>query len=219
MPEALTEHRLLSTSVDFAHPRTAEVPRLPRALLGNDLIDGLAEPAFRALQPTLERVALTRGCLLHAAHQPIAHAHFPIQGLVSLMARDRHGRQLEVGLVGRGGMVGASEVLTGGGPAVAEAVMQVPGEAWRVAAVELVALLRLNRTLQTSLLRYVHMLTEEMAQIALATGHDTIDQRLARWLLAAGLRSDSRHLDVTHEDLSGVLAVRRSGITVALHVL
>lgn len=122
-------------------------------------------------------------------------------------------------MVGRDGMVGASEVLTGGGIAVTEAVVQAPGEAWRMATAELMALLGLDLTLQTSLLRCVHAFTEEMAQIALATGHGTIEQRVARWLLTAGLRSDSRHLEVTHEHLSRLLAVRRSGITVALHVL
>jgi CRP-like cAMP-binding protein len=224
VPAAFTEPRLLGKSGDFTHPQTAltefgQALRRPRSLLGNNLLDGLAEPAFRALEPKLGRVALARGRLLHAARQPISYVHFPIRGLVSLMARDPHGRQLEVGLVGRDGMVGASEVLTDGGTAVTEAVVQVPGEAWRMATDQLVALLRLNRTLHASLLRCVRELTEEMARIALATGHGTVDQRVARWLVRAALRSDSRHLEVTHEQLSRLLAVRRSGITVALHML
>jgi CRP-like cAMP-binding protein len=212
------------STVDIAHsqPNLAEfgqVRRRHRILLGNSLLDELAEPAFHDLEPKLERVALSRGRLLHAARQPIAHVHFPTLGLVSLMARDRHGRRLEVGMVGRDGMVGASEALTDGSPAVTEAVVQVPGEAWRVATAELIALLRLNRTLQTSLLRCVHAFTEEMAQTALAIGHGTIEQRLARWLLTAASRSERSGLEITHEQLSRLLAVRRSGITVALHVL
>jgi CRP-like cAMP-binding protein/ActR/RegA family two-component response regulator len=224
LPAAFTEHRLLSKPVDFEHFRTAladfgAVERPSRAPLGNSLLDGLAEPAFRALEPKLERVPLPQGRTLHAARQPIAHVHFPVRGLISLMARDKRGRRLEVGQIGRDGMVGATELLANGGPAVTEAVVQFAGEAWRAPMAELVPLVRLNRTLQTSVMRYVHMLTEEMTQIALATGHGTIDQRVARWLLTAGLRSDSRHLEVTHEHLARVLAVRRSGITVALHVL
>jgi CRP-like cAMP-binding protein len=135
------------------------------------------------------------------------------------MARDKRGRRIEVGQVGHDGMVGATELLANGGPAVTDAVVQFAGEAWRAPMAELVSLVRLNRTLQTTVTRYIHTLTEEVMQTALATGHGTIDQRVARWLLTAGLRSDSRHLDVTHEQLSRVLAVRRSGITVALHVL
>ena len=201
------------------HVDGGAVERPTRGHLGNSLLDGLAEPAFRILEPKLERVTLAQGRVLHAARQPIAHVYFPVRGLVSLMARDRRGRRLEIGLVGRDGMVGATELLANGGPAVTEAVVQFAGEAWRVPTAELVSLMRLNLTLRTDLLRYVHALTEEMVQIALATGHGTIDQRVARWLLAAGVRSDSRHLEVTHEHLSRVLAVRRSGITVALHVL
>jgi len=224
LPAAFTEHRLLSKPVDFEHFKTALADfgageRPSRVQLGNSLLDELAEPAFRVLEAKLERVALTPGRILHAARQPIPYVYFPVQGLVSLMARDRHARRLEVGQIGRDGMVGAIELLANGGPAVTEAVVQFAGEAWRAPMAELVPLPRLNRTLQISVMRCVHMLTEEMAQIALATGHGTIDQRVARWLLAAGVRSDSRHLEVTHEHLSRVLGVRRSGITVALHVL
>ena len=84
---------------------------------------------------------------------------------------------------------------------------------------ELMPLLRDHRSVQSRLLRYVHALTAQMAQTALATGHGKIEQRVARWLLMAAQRSNTQRLEVTHEHLSQVLAVRRSGITVALHML
>jgi CRP-like cAMP-binding protein len=58
-----------------------------------------------------------------------------------------------------------------------------------------------------------------MAETALAVGHDHTDQRLARWLLQACDRLGGPSVAVTHEQLAQALGVRRSGATVALHML
>jgi CRP-like cAMP-binding protein len=223
LPVSLSEHRLLSKPVDFAHFRTAlaefGTARLARARLGNALLDALPPAAFAALEPRLERVGFRAGKVLQAAHQPTPYVHFPTDSLVSLVARDRRGRRLEIGQVGHDGVIGVAEALTGGASALTEAVVELSGGAWRVSTAELASLMRLHRDLQADLLRYVRQLMEEMAQTALATGHGTIEQRLARWLLTAASRSGRNRLEITHEQLSRLLAVRRSGITVALHML
>ena len=79
--------------------------------------------------------------------------------------------------------------------------------------------MRANPRLQDRVLSYVHALMAQIAETTLATGHAKIEQRLARWLLMATDRCGSRKLPITHEQLSRSLAVRRSGITVALHML
>jgi len=65
----------------------------------------------------------------------------------------------------------------------------------------------------------VHAFVNEMSDNAVSMGNGTIEQRLARRLLMASLRLGSRELGLTHEALARLLAVRRSGITVALHML
>ena len=50
----------------------------------------------------------------------------------------------------------------------------------------------------------------------MANGRGKIEERLARWLLLAQDRIDGNELKLTHEFLSVMLAVRRSGITTAL---
>ena len=224
VPAPFSEHRLLTKPVDFAHFRTAlsefgRAQREHRNRLGNDLVDGLTHAAFVALESRLERVDIRAGKVLQVAHQPTPYVHFPIDSLVSLLARDRRGRRLEVGQVGHEGVIGAAEALIDGFPALTEAVVELPGGAWRVATAELVTLMRLHRNLHADLLRCVRKLMEEMAQTALAAGLGTIEQRLARRLLTAASRSGRNRLEITHEQLSRLLAVRRSGITVALHVL
>ncbi len=215
IPDAFRNSRLLSKPIDRGDLRTAladfaridaariNVARVDvahrkiRILLGNRFIDSLAEAAFRAVEAKLERVSLNPGQVLHGARQPISHVYFPIAGLISMMAHGAGGRRLEVGLVG-------SEGVT---------------QAWRIAVKDLMPLLQSDRSLRTDLLRYVQTLIGQMAQTTLATGHAKIEQRVARWLLMAATRCNTTRLEVTHEHLSQVLAVRRSGITVALHVL
>src|SRR5262249_23273568 len=179
--------------------------------LGNDLLDKLTPATLRTLQPRLERVALTAGQVLQAARATAPHVYFPTDGLVTLFARDTRSRRLAVGMVGRDGMVGATESLCNGAPAVIEAVVDLSGKAWRIDAGDLVPLLRNHVDLRVNLLDHVRAEMEEIAQTAVVTGHGTLEQRLARWLLIAATRAGRKQLPLTHEHLSQVLAVRRSG--------
>ena len=227
IPDAFRTSRLLSKPVDQRDFRTALadfgridiVRRKERVPLGNGLIDSLAEAGFRALEAKLERVSLKPGQVLHGARQPISHVYFPTEGLISLMARGVRGRRLEVGLVGSEGMTGAAALLDDNALSAAEAIVQLPTQAWRIAVKDLMPLVQGDRVLRADLARYVQALIGQITQTALATGHAKIEQRVARWLLMAAARCNTTRLEVTHEHLSQVLAVRRSGITVALHML
>jgi CRP-like cAMP-binding protein len=227
IPDAFRQSRLLSKPIDQRDFRTAladfgridVVGRKQRTAFGNGLIDALADAGFRSLEAKLEHVALTPGQMLHGARLPISHVYFPTEGLVSLMARGARGRRLEVGLVGSEGMVGAAALLDDAAASTTEAVVQLPTQAWRIAVKELMPLLQGDRSLRANLMRYVQTLIGQMTQTTLATGHAKIEQRVARWLLMAAARCNTARLEVTHEHLSQVLAVRRSGITVALHML
>jgi Crp-like helix-turn-helix domain len=69
------------------------------------------------------------------------------------------------------------------------------------------------------LLRYVHTCLIHFAHAALANGRYNIRERLARWLLTCHDRLGRDELPLTHEFLSLMLGVRRSGVTQALHLL
>jgi CRP-like cAMP-binding protein/CheY-like chemotaxis protein len=228
LPDAFRGSRLLSKPVNRTDFQTALIelghnertlPDKKRTVLGNALIDSLPDTAFWALEPRLERVFLRPGQMLHQARQPIGHVYFPTEGLISLMARGSRGRRLEVGLVGSEGMTAAAALLDENSVTATEAIVQLPGKAWRISARELVSAAERDSVLRASLLRYVRSMVGQMAQTAVATGHAKIEQRVARWLLMASARCRSSRIEVTHEHLSQVLAVRRSGITVALHML
>jgi hypothetical protein len=52
-----------------------------------------------------------------------------------------------------------------------------------------------------------------------ANAHYALPERLARWLLMCHDRADGERIELTHEFMSIMLAVRRSGVTVTLHTL
>jgi CRP-like cAMP-binding protein len=68
-------------------------------------------------------------------------------------------------------------------------------------------------------LRFAHTFNVQVSQTAVANGHYTINQRLARWLLMCQDRADSHEFPMTHKFLSIMLGVRRAGITDSLNSL
>jgi len=71
--------------------------------------------------------------------------------------------------------------------------------------------------LRRALLRYGHSFVIQTAHTALANGRNKLLERLARWLLMAHDRVDGDDIHLTHEFLSIMLGVRRTGVTVALN--
>ena len=186
---------------------------------GNRVLERLAPEDLRALQPHLEHVALKAGETLNAADGKVDWVYFPVSGLVSVLACNARGKAVEVALVGCEGIAGGTLML---GPAQSpglESVMHVAGSAWRVPAGALMPLLEQRLELRTALLAAVHAFVGQMSDSVVSIGSSTIEQRLARRLLLASLRLGTPQLALTHEALAKLLAVRRSGVTVALHML
>lgn len=186
---------------------------------GNLLLERLAEDDWAALRPHLARVPLATGEVLIPAGAEASHLYFPISGLISVLARNGRGKAIEIALVGREGLAGASLMLGRRHSAGLESVVHVAGTGWRMAAGELTRLMEERPGLRADLMTAVHAFIGEMSDNAVSVGSATIEQRLARRLLMASVRLGSHKLALTHDALARLLAVRRSGITVALHVL
>jgi CRP-like cAMP-binding protein len=99
------------------------------------------------------------------------------------------------------------------------AVVQVAGSAWRISANDFSRLLHTLPSLNEMTLRYKEASAIQFAYTALAHGSFTIEERLARWLLMSHDRSKRDTIPMVHEFLAAMLAVRRSGVTTATHVL
>ena len=74
-------------------------------------------------------------------------------------------------------------------------------------------------SLRDSLLKFVQAFGVQLTLTAVCNAQSKLDVRLARWLLMAHDRIGEDTLPLTHELLSLMLGVRRSGVTEALHAL
>jgi CRP-like cAMP-binding protein len=74
-------------------------------------------------------------------------------------------------------------------------------------------------SLSASLHRYIMTFLLQVSQTAACNATHQLDERLARWLLMSHDRTDGDQLPLTHEYLSIMLAVRRSGVTIAAGTL
>src|SRR5262249_43445916 len=91
-------------------------------------------------------------------------------------------RALEIGMIGREGMTGASVVLGDDTAAPHQTYMQVAGNGQRLRAQHLRMALQESISLHKALLLYVHALMRQNTDTALSNGRHKIEERLARWL-------------------------------------
>jgi CRP-like cAMP-binding protein len=99
------------------------------------------------------------------------------------------------------------------------AQLQVAGEALRLSARVLQAAIKRESRNYLPLLDHTHILSEQIAQAAVCHLFHTIDQRLARWLLLARDRTRNGAFNITHEAMSQILGVSRSGVSLAAGLL
>lgn len=144
--------------------------------------------------------------------------YFPERGLASLVAINTDNKSVEVGHIGFEGMTG-SHVLLKVGQTPNKAFMQVEGSGISVPVAALLSVAGQWPAANDLLLRYAHCCELQLAHSALANARYTMPERLARWLLMCHDRLRDDDLSLTHEFLSLMLGVRRSGVTNEIHVL
>ena len=74
-------------------------------------------------------------------------------------------------------------------------------------------------TLFAACARFVHSLMAQVMQTAACNARRSIAERCARWLVMTHERVEGNEVRVTHEALSSMLGMRRSGVTVAAAAL
>jgi len=184
-------------------------------IVRNRLLAGLDLASFARLAPHLTRVPLARRAVLQDHFHRIEHVHFIERGVASLYARTRADGPVEVALIGPFGFAGVPAIL-GNTRSPHRCLMQVPGEALKIAVPDLLDAMQQAPAIRNHLLAYIHALLVQNAQAALCNGRHDVEQRLSRWLLLAAERLDDDVIPITHEMLSINLGVRRAGVTTLL---
>ncbi len=187
-------------------------------LTSNRIVDNLPVSDRLDFLDHCETVELRPGQVLNESGQTIQHVYFPTRGFVSWMAGG-HGRSnLQMCMVGREGMLGFS-VLLGVRTSPLLAIVRGAGGALMMTADEFAFQLSSSSRLVRLINRYIDRQFRQICQTAFCTGHHVVEARVARLLLMAQDRLESRVVLLTHQTLADMLGVRRSGITSAAAAL
>jgi CRP-like cAMP-binding protein len=189
-----------------------------QSTIRNEILSSLPAEDFGLLRPHLQFIDLPLKKTLIVPDEPLRHVYFPDQGVGSMLALLEGGGSVEVGMIGREGMVGI-HVFLGVDTVTQECVVQIPGAGWRLEVAAFRKAVVQSRSLSASLHRYTMAFLLQVSQTAACNAVHQIDERLARWLLMTHDRTDGDQLPLTHEYLSTMLAVRRSGVTIAAGTL
>jgi CRP-like cAMP-binding protein len=182
------------------------------------MLAALPRKQYQRLLTGLEPVALSFGEVLHEPGERIKHVYFPGDSLVSLLTLVEGHLALEVGMVGREGMVGVPLSL-GTDVSPVRALVQGAGTAMRMKSARFSEEIRRSPQLQQEVGRYTRALMAQITQTAACNRFHVVEARLARWLLMTRDRVRSDEFRLTHEFLGHMLGVRRVGVTTAARKL
>jgi CRP-like cAMP-binding protein len=181
------------------------IRNLVLASLPRDALDGL----LLQLRP----VDLAFGEVLYEPGQTMREVYFPLEGLVSLLTVVG-ATALEVGMVGREGVVGIPLAL-GLARSPMRALVQGAGAGLRLSRTRFEAAMSNSPPLRKALLAYAGSLMAQIARTAACNRFHVVEARLARWLLMTRDRAGSADFATTQEFLSSMLGVRRVGVSEA----
>jgi CRP-like cAMP-binding protein len=184
----------------------------------NRLLQRVGAADLARLQPDLKHFSMQLGAVLHVAGASIRHVYFPLSGMVSLLAVMRTGEQIETGIVGREGVVGAS-IGSDGLQSAGQATVQIAGSAWRIEAAKFLALYQESIPFRTLVNRFQNVILLQAQQSAACHALHTVEARLCRWLLQSQDMTESDVVPLTQEFLSHMLGVRRSSVSLCAHAL
>jgi len=186
----------------------------PAAPHGNRLLARLAPDEYQRLLPHLKLVPLEIKHVVYEARSSIDYAYFPIRGVVAALTVMEDGRAIEVATIGDEGMVGLPLLV--GATTGNRVIVQVPGEALRMAADALGEEVSRDSALRRLLILYHTAFLVQVSQAVACNGLHSVHQRCCRWLLMTQDRAHSDAFPMTHEFLAEMLGVRRSTVSEVL---
>jgi CRP-like cAMP-binding protein len=190
-------------------------PRTPQRYK-NMVLASLPKAEIERLQPHLSPVPLKiRQQLLDGE---ATHVYFVEEGLASVVLSMQDGTTVEVGVIGKDGVVGLP-MLLGGSQIPGETFVQVEGSGFRIDAKFLKEQFERPGQLRSHLQKYVLANLVQSAQNAACNRLHTIAERLARWLLTCHDRVGSDRMPLTHEFLAQMLGAPRTTVTLAAGML
>jgi len=186
---------------------------------GNNLLRALRPSDLALLQPLLEEWLGDTGTVLFNPGETVQQVYFPCgPSMISFLVVLENGQSVETALIGREGAVGGI-VSQGRLPAYAGAEVKFSGLFLRMESAALEYAKSQSLTLRHLFARYADCMVAQIFQAVACNGAHTIEQRAAKWLQAAMVRTGEHEVPLTQEQLAAMLGVGRSYISRVLRSL
>jgi len=183
------------------------------ALPTNLLLLSLSPPARASLLKHATPLDLPAGTVLYEEATVPRYAWFLLSGLASVVTAMPNGESVEVGFIGREGVVGSLHFL-GPAPLSTRCMMQVSGSGLRVPFAEAKKAFDEVVEVRNRILEFVQEQSASLAQIAGCNRIHDAEPRLIRWLLMAQDRTGYDTLEFTQEYLSAMIGTQRTTVTI-----
>lgn len=155
---------------------------------------------------------------IYEAEATISDVFFPLDSVLSVVARMENGDEIEIGTIGREGM-SAFPLLMGSSSTANVCYCQVPGDAIKIPATVFRELTASDPVFRQRLDRYLQAYVNMLGQLAACNRLHSIYARCARWLLMTRDRVDHDDFPLTQEFLGMMLGTDRSGVAIAAATL
>lgn len=184
----------------------------------NKILLSIPDSEYTTIRRYLEYFRVPDRSTLHEPDEKVRFAHFPNEGLISLVVATKDGKTVEAGLVGSEGVVGISAVVGLSRSPLREMALTTT-EGFKVEAGAMFDILKSTPQFQMTLKRYAVVQGMQIAQTVACNRLHRIEQRLARWLLMAQDRLDSPLVALTHDSLAIMLGTNRPTVSYAAALL
>jgi CRP-like cAMP-binding protein len=194
------------------------MPQADHTPIPNKILAALPAEEYERLRAHLTPVSLELGATLYNQAERIKYVYFVNTGVVSHVTNMEDGGSVEVGLVGRDGIIGLP-IAFGDDVSPNHAVVQIAGGALRMEASVLREEFGRGGRFQSLLLRFTLAANKQVSQTAACNRSHNVGDRLARWLLMCHDRVEGDELELTQEFIAQMLGTRRSGVSEAAILL
>ncbi len=178
----------------------------------NRLLAALETDDFAALEPHLHAVSLRQDQVLYEAGDPLRHAYFPHDTVVSLVAVLKDGRSAEMAVYGREGALGLVSAVTAV-QSFGRYIVQATGTASRIELERLHEVISTRPKVRQLVLRFSEAMMARVLQNVACNAVHSVEDRACRWILSMHDRLDRDTVPLTHEFLADMLGVQRSTVS------
>jgi CRP-like cAMP-binding protein len=186
--------------------------RQSRGDFRNIILSRLSPLKLQDFRQHLHPIELEVKQVIYQPNTKIRDAYFVETGMISVVSMMEDGRSIEVGTIGKEGVVGVVGLL-GTSTVPYHFFVQIAGHGHRIGITELKSLAEQDQEFRDLIFRYHVAFQTQSMQSTACNGLHSITQRCCRWLLTSQDRINGDNVPLTHEFLALMLGVRRASVT------